>query len=51
MLTLLYLGIKNMRLGPTLPAFITPNILNVLVEKYNIKPITTPDADLKEILG
>ncbi|MBP7528484.1 MAG: hydroxylamine reductase [Syntrophorhabdaceae bacterium] len=51
LLTLLYLGIKNMRLGPTLPAFITPNILNVLVEKYNIKPITTPDADLKEILG
>lgn len=51
LLTLLYLGIRNMRLGPTLPAFITPNILNVLVEKYNIKPITTPDQDLKEILG
>ena len=51
LLTLLYLGIKNMRLGPTLPAFITPNVLNVLVEKYNIKPISTPDQDLKEILG
>ena len=51
LLTLLYLGIKNIRLGPTLPAFITPNVLNVLVEKYNIKPISTPDEDLKEILG
>lgn len=51
LLTLLYLGIRNMRLGPTLPAFITPNVLNVLVEKYNIKPISTPDQDLKEILG
>ncbi|MHB8111199.1 MAG: hydroxylamine reductase [Syntrophorhabdaceae bacterium] len=51
LLTLFYLGIKNIRLGPSLPAFITPNILNVLVEKYNIKPITTPDQDLKEILG
>jgi hydroxylamine reductase len=51
LLTLLYLGIKNMRLGPTLPAFITPNVLKVLVENYNIKPISTPDQDLKEILG
>ncbi len=51
LLTLLSLGIKNIRLGPTLPAFITPNVLNVLVENYNIKPITTPEADLKEILG
>ncbi len=50
LLTLLYLGIKNMRLGPTLPAFVTPGVLNVLVEKYGIKPITTPDEDLKEIL-
>ncbi len=50
LLTLLYLGIKNMRLGPTLPAFITPGILGVLVENYGIKPITTPDEDLKEIL-
>jgi hydroxylamine reductase len=51
LLTLLYLGIKNMRLGPSLPAFITPNILKVLVETYDIKPITTPDEDIKAILG
>jgi len=51
LLTLLHLGIKNIRLGPTLPAFLTPNVLKVLVENYNIKPITTPDQDLKEILG
>ncbi len=51
LLTLLYLGIKNIRLGPTLPAFITPNVLNVLVEKFDIKPITKPDEDLKAILG
>jgi hydroxylamine reductase len=50
-LTLLYLGIKDIRLGPSLPAFITPNILNVLVEKFNIMPINTPDEDLKAILG
>jgi hydroxylamine reductase len=51
LLTLLHLGIKNIRLGPSLPAFITPNVLNVLVENFNIKPITTPDEDLKAILG
>ena len=51
LLTLFYLGIKNIRLGPTLPAFITPNVLNILVEKFNIQPITTPDEDLKAILG
>ncbi len=51
LLTLLYLGIKNMRLGPTLPAFLTPNVLNVLVKNYDIKPITTPDEDIKAILG
>ena len=51
LLTLLSLGIKNIYLGPTLPAFISPNVLNVLVEKFNIKPISTPDADLKAILG
>jgi len=51
LLTLLYLGIKDIRLGPTLPAFITPNILNVLVEKFNIMPIQTPDEDLQAILG
>ena len=51
LLSLLYLGIQDMRLGPSLPAFISPNILNVLVEKFNIKPISTPDEDLKAILG
>lgn len=51
LLTLLYLGIKNIRLGPSLPAFISPNVLNVLVENYGIKPITTPEEDLKAILG
>ena len=51
LLTLLHLGIKNIKLGPTLPAFISPNILNYLVENYGIAPITTPEADLAEILG
>jgi hydroxylamine reductase len=51
LLSLLYLGIKDIRLGPSLPAFISPNILNVLVEKFNIMPIKTADEDLKAILG
>jgi hydroxylamine reductase len=51
LLTLFYLGIKDIRLGPSLPAFITPNILKVLVEKFNVMPITTPEQDLKAILG
>lgn len=51
LLTLLYLGIKNIRLGPSLPAFVSPNVLNILVEKYNIMPIKTPEEDLKAILG
>jgi hydroxylamine reductase len=51
LLTLLSLGIKNIYLGPTLPAFLSPTVLNVLVEKFNIKPISTPEADLKAILG
>jgi hydroxylamine reductase len=51
LLTLLSLGIKNIYLGPSLPAFISPNVLNVLVEKFSIKPISTPEADLKAILG
>jgi hydroxylamine reductase len=51
LLTLLYLGIKNIRLGPSLPAFITPNVLDFLVKNFNIMPISTPDADLKAILG
>jgi hydroxylamine reductase len=50
LLSLLYLGIKDIRIGPSLPAFITPNILKVLVEKFNIMPITTPDEDLKAIM-
>ena len=51
LLTLLHLGIKNIYLGPTLPAFISPNILNYLVENYQISPISTPEEDLKKILG
>ena len=51
LLTLLHLGIKDIRLGPSLPAFITPNVLNVLVENFNIMPIKTPDEDLAAILG
>ena len=51
LLTLLHLGIKNILLGPTLPAFISPHVMNLLVEKYNIGPITTPDEDLKKLLG
>ena len=50
LLTLLYLGIKNIRLGPTLPAFISPNVLNYLVENYGIAPITTPEEDLEALL-
>ena len=51
LLTLLHLGIKNIRLGPSLPAFLTPAVLDVLVKTFDIKPITTPDEDLKAILG
>jgi hydroxylamine reductase len=51
LLSLLYLGLKNIRLGPSLPAFITPNVLDVLVKNFNIMPISTPDEDLKAILG
>ena len=51
LLTLLFLGIRNIRLGPTLPAFVTPAVLNVLVEKFNIKPITTVEADLEAALA
>ena len=50
LLTLLHLGIKNILLGPSLPAFISPNVLNYLVENYNIAPISTPEEDLKKIL-
>ena len=51
LLALLHLGIKDIRLGPTLPAFLTPNVLDTLVKNFDIKPISSPDADLKAILG
>ncbi len=51
LLSLLHLGIKNIRLGPSLPAFISPNVLDVLVKNFNIMPIGTPEEDLKAILG
>ncbi len=51
LLSLLYLGIKDIRLGPSLPAFISPAVLNVLVDKFAIKPTTTVEADMAAILG
>ena len=51
LLALLHLGIKGIRLGPSLPAFITPNVLNTLVKTFDIRPIATPDEDLQAILG
>lgn len=51
LLTLLHLGIKNIHLGPTLPAFISSNVLNFLVENYGISPISTPEEDLKKLLN
>jgi hydroxylamine reductase len=51
LLTLLYLGVTNIRLGPTLPAFVSPDVLNFLVEKFHIAPVTTPEADMKALLG
>ncbi len=51
LLTLLYLGMRNIRLGPTLPAFVTPNVLNVLVEKFNLMPIKDADSDIAAILN
>jgi hydroxylamine reductase len=51
LLTLLSLGIKDIFLGPTLPAFVSPNVLKVLVDNWNVTPISTPEADLKKILG
>jgi hydroxylamine reductase len=51
LLTLLYLGITDIKLGPTLPAFVTPTALNVLVEKFNIAPIGEVEKDLKEALA
>lgn len=51
LLSLLSLGVKNIRLGPSLPAFLTPNVVAILQEKFNIMPITTAEQDLKAILG
>ena len=51
LLTLLALGLKNIYIGPTLPAFFSSNVLKVLVDKFGIKPISTPEEDLKAILG
>jgi hydroxylamine reductase len=51
LLTLLHLGIKNIRLGPSLSVFVSPNVLDVLVKNFNIMPISTPDEDLMPILG
>jgi len=50
LLTLLSLGIKNILIGPSLPAFVSENILNFLVENYNLTPVSTPEEDLKKIL-
>ncbi len=51
LITLLSLGIKGIYLGPSLPAFISPNVLQILIDKFNIKPISNPDSDLQNILG
>jgi hydroxylamine reductase len=51
LLTLLHLGVRNIRIGPTLPAFLTPAVRNILIEKYNLMPITTPTQDLAAMLG
>ena len=51
LLTLLALGIQNIRIGPSLPAFVSPNVLSVLISKFNIKPVTTAKEDLAAILG
>ena len=51
LLSLLYLGIRNMRLGPSLPAFLSPGVLKLLGERYQLTPITTPEADLKAMLA
>jgi hydroxylamine reductase len=51
LLTLLHLGIRNIRLGPSLPAFVTPAVLKVLVDNYNIMPIQTAEQDLAAILN
>ena len=51
LLTLLYLGVKNIYLGPSLPAFVSPAVLDFLVKEFGIRPISTPEVDLAAILG
>lgn len=51
LLTLLYLDVKNIRIGPSLPAFISPGVLNVLADKFKIKPISTPEQDMRDMLS
>ena len=51
LIALLALGIRNIRLGPTLPAFLSPGVVHVLQEKYDLMAVTTPEQDLKAILG
>ena len=51
LLALLYLGVKNIHLGPSLPAFLSPNVVNVLVDKFGISGITTVDEDIKLLVG
>jgi hydroxylamine reductase len=51
LLTLLNMGVKNIRLGPSLPAYVTPNVLNVLVENYNLMPTTNAQDDVKSIMA
>ncbi|MFN2335621.1 MAG: hydroxylamine reductase, partial [Bacteroidales bacterium] len=51
LLALLYLGVKNIYLGPTIPGFLSPNVVNVLVEKFGITGITTVDEDMKILMN
>ncbi len=51
LITLLHLGIKGIRIGPTLPSFISPNVFQVLQDSFGLKAITTPEEDMKAILG
>ncbi len=51
LLTLLHLGVKNIRLGPSLPAYVTPNVLNVLVENYNLMPTGNVQDDIKNMMA
>jgi hydroxylamine reductase len=51
LLTLLHLGIRGIRIGPSLPAFVGPAVLKVLSDSFGLKPVTTPKEDLKAILG